>query len=385
MERDQGIYMTKNGQFTFQAVSDFLNGKLSRRQTAELLQVRERTVTRLAKRVRDKGLFGVIHGNRDRAPSNKKLGELKTAVMKLVEEKYFDFNMTHCLEVLKEKHSIEIKYATFRRWCHEKHLVKRRKRRRGTARIRRERMPSSGLLLQMDGSPHRYNGKDQWCLIAAIDDATSDIPYAEFFLSEDTINCMKVMQKIIEKKGIPYAIYVDKAGCLGGGKRAYFNQFKRACSELGIRIIFASSPEAKGRIERTWDTFQDRIIPEMRVRQIHRMPAANDYLQQQFIPNYWAVKNTVIPQSLETSYKPVPEGKVLKEIFCVKEYRSIKRDHTLSWNNDIYQFDSPLKYSIRGQQIEIRTYQDLSWVAYYAGKPIELRKITAPQRLKFAA
>ena len=99
--------------------------------------------------------------------------------MKLVEEKYHDCNMTHCLEVLKERHEIVVTYSTFRRWCHERQIVKRRKRRRGVTRSRRIRMPNEGLLLQMDGSPHRYNGKDNWCLIAAIDDATSDIPYAD--------------------------------------------------------------------------------------------------------------------------------------------------------------------------------------------------------------
>lgn len=376
--------MSKAGQFTYQAVSDFLQGKLNRRETAELLQVRERTVTRMARRIETKGLFGVIHGNREKSPSNRKSEVLKKSVMNLVEEKYFDFNMTHCLEKLKELHSIEVKYSTFRRWCHDRHLVKRRKRGKGPARNRRTRMPNEGLLLQMDGSHHRYNGKDEWCLIAAIDDATSDIPYAEFFLSEDTINCMTVMQKIIEKKGIPYAIYVDKAGCLGGGKRALFNQFKRACNELNIRIIFASSPEAKGRIERTWDTFQDRIIPEMRIRNIQRMPTANEYLQNEFIPNYWIPRNKVVPHLLESRYKPVPKELNLSEVFCLKEYRSVKRDHTLSWDGKTYQLESPLKYSIRGQEIELRTYQDLKWVAFYAGKPIELKLVTPPERLKFA-
>jgi transposase len=383
MERDEGIYMSKNGQFTHQVVSDFLQGKLNRREAAELLQVTQRSVTRLARRIESKGLFGVIHGNREKIPSNKKSEKLKKSVMDLVEEKYFDFNMTHCLEVLKESHQIDLKYSTFRTWCHSRHLVKRRKRGKGVARNQRVRMPNEGLLLQMDGSPHRYNGKDEWCLIAAIDDATSDIPYAEFFLSEDTINCMTVMQKIIEKKGIPYAIYVDRAGCLGGGKRGgFYSQFKRACDELDIRIIFASSPEAKGRIERTWDTFQDRIIPEMRIRNIQRMPAANDYLQNQFIPNYWAQKNKVVPRSLESRYKAVPQDKNLREIFCLKEHRSVKRDHTLSWEGKTYQLDSPLKYSIQGQQIELRTYQDLTWVAFFAGKPIPLRLVTPPERFK---
>lgn len=378
--------MSKNDQFKHQIVSDFLSGKLSRRESAELLNVRERTITRLAKRVKEKGLFGMFHGNRDRCPKNKKSSCFKNEVMKLVQEKYYDFNMTHCLEILKAQHELVVTYPTFRRWCHEKQMVKRRKRRRGSVvRNHRVRMPAEGLLLQMDGSPHRYNGKDNWCLIAAIDDATSDIPYAEFFLSEDTINCMTVMQKIIEKMGIPYAIYVDKAGCLGGGKRSEFNQFKRACEELNIRIIFASSPQAKGRIERTWDTFQDRIIPEMRIRKIHRMPAANDYLQNQFIPNYWATQNKVVARDLEKKYQPVPAEINLREIFCLKEHRSVKADHTVSWENVTYHLESPLKYSIHGQKLEFRTYQDLTWKAFFAGSQIALIKIEKPARLKMAA
>ncbi len=222
MREEGGIYMSKQGQLTYRVVSEFLGGKLYRNEAAELLEVKERTVTRMARRIEAKGLLATVHGNRGRVPWNKSLESEKKTVMELVERDYFDFNMTHCLEKLKENHGFEIKYETFRGWCHEKKLVKRRKRRKPVARYQRARMQSEGLLLQMDGSPHRYNGKDEWCLIAAIDDATSDIPYGEFFLSEDTINCMRVLQRIIEKKGIPYALYVDEAGCLGGGKRGSF-------------------------------------------------------------------------------------------------------------------------------------------------------------------
>jgi transposase len=375
MDRDEGIFMSKKGQLEYQVVLEFIEGRINRRAAAELLQVRERTISRLARRIEQKGLLGVIHANRGRSPSNKKQESLKNIVMQLVEEKYFDFNMTHCLEVLKQNHHLEIKYDTFRRWCHEKHLVKRKKARRSTVRRKRIRMANEGLLLQMDGSHHRFNGKDEWCLIAAIDDASSDIPYAELFLSEDTLNCMIVLQRIIEKKGIPYALYVDKAGCLGGGKRTDFNQFKRACEELDIQVIFASSAEAKGRIERAWDTFQDRLIPEMRIRNIHRMPAANHYLQEQFLPNYWKQRNTVIPKSPESRYRPLSPAHNLREIFCLKEFRTVKRDHTLSWRGLIYHVDSPLKYSIYKQHIEIRTYQDLTWQAFFAGKPIALRLV----------
>jgi transposase-like protein len=385
MMKDEGIFMSKKGQLGFETVSEFLRGKLSRKEASELLGVRERTISRMARRIETRGILGFVHGNRSRCPTNKKPEQFKLSVMKLVKQTYFDFNMTHCLEKLAEDHGIEVKYETFRRWCHEHHHVKRSKRRKPIARMRRARMPNEGLLLQLDGSPHRYNGKDEWCLIAAIDDATSDIPHAEFFPSEDTLSCMTVLQRIIEQKGIPYAIYVDKAGWLAGAKRQNFSQFKRACDELGIRVIAAHSPEAKGRIERAWDTFQDRLIPEMRLRKIHRMPTANDYLQTQFLPNYWKQNNTVLPRSPESRYSPLSTAHNLRETLCIKDYRAIKQDHTIQWDGALYQLESPVKYSIYRQKIEIRTYQDLKWQAFYAGRPISLTPVDIPQKLKLAA
>jgi transposase len=369
---EEGIYMSKNDAVRYQIITEFMNQKLTRKEASTLLQVTERTVTRLAGRIEEKGLFGLVHGNREVTPVNKISSAVRDAVMKVVEEKYYDFNMSHCLEMLKSEENIDVKYGTFRRWCHKRELVKHKRRRSPRVRKRRTRMPNEGLLLQMDGSFHRFNGVDEWCLIAAIDDASSDIPYAEFFLSEDTINCMTVLQRIIETKGRPYAIYVDKAGCFGGGKRFDFNQFRNACEQLDIRIIFASSPEAKGRIERTWRTFQDRIIPEMRLRKIRRFPAANNYLQEQFIPSYWRQNNTVIAHSPESRYRPLSKDVHLHEVLCLKDYRTVNRDHTISWDGELYQLDSPVKYSIHKQKIEIRTYQDLTWKAFFAGKSIQL-------------
>jgi hypothetical protein len=385
MERAEGILMSKNEQFRYLAVSNFLTGKVNRLQTAELLRVTERTVSRLARRIEQKSFLGVAHGNRGSTPANK-LGEnFRIMVMKLVMERYFDFNMTHCLEKLRDEHGLEVTYSVFRRWCHAEHMVKRRKRRRGKAHIKRVRMPQEGLLLQFDGSHHRWNGKEEWCLIAAIDDATSDIPYAEFFHSEDTLNCMTVMQRIVERKGIPYAVYVDRAGWFGGQKRQMFCQFKRACEDLNIEVIFANSAQAKGRIERAWDTFQDRMIPEMRIRNITRMPGANEYLQNEFLPNYWKRKNTVVAQSLEVQYRPLPQGIDLNEIFCKKEHRTVNSDHTISWENKKYVIVSPLKYSLQKQEIELRTYQNLTWKAYFAGKEIAIKPFEKSLRAQEAA
>jgi transposase len=373
--KDGGIFMSKKEQFAHQVILDFLGARLTRAQAAELLQVRERTISRMARRIQCKGIEGAVHGNRNRSPVNRTPEQFRKDVMTLIERRYFDFNMVHAIEMLKEEQKIELKYSTFRRWCHEAHLVKRRHKRRSYARHKRVRMPNEGLLLQFDGSPHYWNGKEQWCLIAGIDDATSDIPHAEFFLAEDTINCMTVMQKIIERKGIPYSIYVDRAGWFGGQKRQMFAQFKRACEELGTRVIFANSAEAKGRIERAWKTFQDRLIPEMRLRNIRRIPAANEYLINQFLPNYWRIKNTVAPASLENRYKTLSPKIDLNEVFCLKEYRSIKKDHTLSWQGTEYRIESPFKYSLYRQHIEFRTYQNLTTEALFAGRPVLLSPV----------
>lgn len=137
-------------------------------------------------------------------------------------------------------------------------------------------MEAPGLMLQMDGSTHRWFGNNKSCLIAMIGDANSDI-HAEFFPSEITAGCLKVMRSVIEKSGVFKTLYVDRAGIFGGPKSCNFSQMQRACEELGINIIFASSPQGKGRIERAFDTLQDRLIPELRLHNIIDMAGANSY------------------------------------------------------------------------------------------------------------
>ncbi len=180
----------------------------------------------------------------------------------------------------------------------------------------------------------------------------------------------------MKKKGIPRVIYVDRAGWFGGQKRQNFAQFKRACEELNIKVIFANSPQAKGRIERTWRTFQDRLIPEMRIHNIHSIRAANSYLQNEFINGYWASNCKVVPASLISNYQILPANINLKEILCIKETRTVKPDQTISIDNDVYiVVVNWHPYSIHGQQIEIRTYLDLSNKYFFAGREIEIKQI----------
>lgn len=372
--------MNANEQLTLDVITKVFSSLMNRKMAQQVLGVSERTLERYLQAYRKEGPVFVKHGNCNKTPTNKTVLDLKSKVQILVKEKYYDFNMCHCMEKLREEQGIEVKRETFRKWCHEINMVKRAKRRRGKVRKLRERMEQTGLLLQMDGSPFRWFGGKPSCLIAAIDDADSEVPFGEFFHSEDTIGCMRVLQKVVEKKGIFQVLYVDRAGIFGGMKRAQFSQVKRALGELGIHVIFANSPEAKGRIERLWDTLQDRLVPEMRMRGIKTYEAANHFLQRQYLPNMHNPKFKVVPANLQTAYKLLPEGINLKEIFCLKDYRVVAKDHTISLNNETYQIDSPLKYSIYRQKIEIRTYQDLSWKAFFGGKEIKIKKVKKPQK-----
>ena len=159
------------------------------------------------------GIQFIVHKNSYKPPVNKISDSTKGRVQKLIKEKYFDLNLTHLRELLEAKENIQVKRETLRNWAHEIHHVKRAKKRRAKARKRRDRMDSAGLMLQMDGSPHNWFGNEKSCLIAIIDDATSEV-YAEFFEAETTLGCLKVLKDFIEKKGMFKTLYVDRAGIL---------------------------------------------------------------------------------------------------------------------------------------------------------------------------
>jgi transposase len=371
--------MGSKEQITFEVIEQYRQGDISRKDAAMLLDCSERSIDRKARRIEDKGLIGLKHGNHGRPPKNQTPAEVLAQVETLLRSRYFDFNMTHSREMLIGREQLHVGYQTLRRLCHEKGLVKRKKKIRRKNKYHRERMASEGMMLQMDGSHHCWNGKDKWCLIAMIDDATSEIPYAEFFPSEDTLNCLKVLENVIASKGIPRIIYVDKAGWFGGNKRQEFSQFLRACEELGIQVIFANSPEAKGRIERAWQTFQDRLIPELRLNECASMEAANTYIWQKFLPDYWNRKNTVAPRKKLSRYQTIPDHMDITQICCLKENRQVRNDLTILYENGLYRIENKLLGAMRGKKVEIRTYWDKSWEAFYGRINLILKHLSPPR------
>jgi len=365
------IKMDSKAQLTVDVISKLAEGKIDVVNAAKLLNKSRRTLERYLKKYRQVGIQFVVHQNTGKSPSNKSCDEVKRTVQRLIKEKYFDVNLTHLRELLADNDQLQVKRETLRGWAHEIHHVKRAKRRRSQVRKRRERMESPGLLLQMDGSPHRWFGDKKSCLIAIIDDATSEI-HAEFFDSETTLGCLKVLRDYIAKKGVFKVLYVDKAGIFGGPKRCNFSQVQRACSELGIEIIFANSPQGKGRVERSFDTFQDRLIPELRLNNINHMDPANRYLQETFIPQYWQKQIQVNARSASSEFTALPAHIDLEEVCVMKDYRKIRNDHTFSYGNKFYLIESPLKRSIAKQRIEIRTRDNDGFSVYFAGRQLKV-------------
>ena len=175
-------------------------------------------------------------------------------------------------------------------------------------------------------------------------------------------------------------MYVDRAGIFGGPKRCNFSQVQRACEELGIEIIFASSPQGKGRVERAFNTLQDRLIPEFRMRNINDMAAANAYLQHVFIPQVWNQQMTVKPVTPHTEYQPIPAHVNLDDICITKVHRKMRNDHTFTYKGQFYFIESPIRHSIAHQKIEIRNVKGNQFDVYFAGRKLKVSPVTEPTK-----
>jgi transposase len=360
----EGIFLKTREAVELGLLEDFRAGRRTRQQVAELLGVSERTIARRVSKIRRHGVIGIKHGNHGKTPVNRRIETEKERALELARTTYAAFNLSHCFEYLKTQHGVACCYDTFRKWCRGAGLGRRLRRRASKARMLRERMASEGLMLQMDGSHHRWNGKDEWCMVGAIDDATSTMAAARFFPGETTWACFHVLRTVIERYGVPEILYTDCAGWAGGSeKRRGFSQFARACEELGIKLLTTSSPEAKGRIERAWRTCQDRLVPELALAGISGMTDANRYLEQVFLPTYWNARLTVVPRDATTRYRPLAPHQSIDEIVCFKYWRRVVANHTVSLDTKTYRLRPGELGSLRGKEVVAHVTEDgaVSW------------------------
>lgn len=331
---------------------------------ARKLGLSARQFRRLRRRFEAQGDAAVIHSLRGR-PSNHCLDiALKQRVLGRVREPVFhDFGPTLLAEHLSRDSSLsEIRAATLRNWMISEGLwsVKQRKLRH---RSRRQRKAALGELVQMDSSIHNWfedRSVEQPVLIAMIDDATSRL-FARFDNSDSGAANRRVLMSYIERFGRMESLYADRASHFQSRRKMreltegppMSSLIKRALESLDIRLISALSPQAKGRVERLFNTLQDRLLKEMRVARISTIEAANEFLEQSFIP-FWNERFTVRPQIAEDFHRSLPEDIDLMEIFAETHPRLIRADFTIRYENIYYQIPCELaKASMPGTNLSV--------------------------------
>ena len=377
----EGCYMGVRQQVVFEVIEAFRRGEYSRAQVADLLKISLRTVSRKAKQIAKLGMLGTQHQNKGKAPHNRLPDEITNEVIQLMKERYYDFNLLHAHEQLTQKHGIKICYKSLVNICSRNKLRPEKKRRASKSRMARERYANEGLLLQMDGSHHKWNGVDEWCLISIIDDATSKLVYVRFEEGETTWACLRALRAIVQQYGVPYFIYADKAGWANQSspKRNHFSQFVRACKELGIEVIAANSPEAKGRIERSNRTLQGRLVPEFRLHEVHTLKHANQYLEQVTRPQ-WNERFIVTPQSPHSRFRPFLNDLPLDEITCYKYDRTVAKDNCVYFNNQNYQILPGPYGDLRRKPVRVHEYENGAISFYYGSQRLEFR--IQPKRVR---
>ena len=260
----------------------------------------------------------------------------------LARTKYSGANHTHLSELLNEREGIHIGRTTLRRILVNAGLKSPRRRRPPKHRVRRQRMTREGMLIQMDGSHHPWLG-DQvppFTLLIAVDDATGRVVGALLCDKEEAYTYFLLIQDLLQSVGIPMALYVDRHGVFrhtpGSGLPGTSTQFSRAMDELGIQMIFALSPQAKGRVERTAGTFQDRLVTELRLAGASSIGEANGVLEQ-FLPRYNR-RFRVPPQCSESAYRPLGSDLHLDQVLCFKHRRKVAKDNTVKFQLHTLQF-----------------------------------------------
>lgn len=369
-------------------------GQLTQVRAAGILEMTDRWVRQLVRRLVEEGPGGLLHRSRGRG-SNRRVNEgMRERVVRFYREKYEDFNLSHFQEMLQRKEGISPPCReTVRQILLDSGDWKRR-RNAPRHRMRRPRREREGEMLQLDASIHPWLGEEEGlvALLGGIDDATGDVAGVEFCEAETTQGYMRLLKDILGNRGIPQEVYTDRDSVFVVNNLRIVRearergevaetQFGRVLRELGIRWIPAGSPQAKGRIERLWGTFQDRLLKELRLQGIRTLEEANRYVKDEFLPEYNRRfrREAAKPQRM---YRPRPRWRDMEGILCGKETRTVARDHTISVDSDPWQIIKTNGVTgLAGKKVEIRKTLRGELEAWYRGKRLKMRRAPDPPPL----
>jgi len=312
--------------------------KITWYQAAEIIGISDRHMRRWRERYQEFGYDGLFDRRRGQ-PSPKRVPlAIVEQVLGLYRDRYHDLNVRHFHEKLQDQHQIELSYSWVKQALQGAGLVARG-RKRGVHRKRRPRRPLPGMLLHIDGSRHRWFQDERWYdLIVILDDASSEIYYAQLVEEESTLTVMAGLQEVIERKGVFCALYSDRGSHFWltpkvGGKvdEHRLTQVGRALRELGIQMIPAYSPQARGRSERNFGTWQGRLPQELRLHGIRTLEGANAYLRESYIAEFNR-RFHVAAAERGSAFVPCPK-RDLGRVFSLQFERTVNRDNTVSFQN----------------------------------------------------
>jgi transposase len=361
-------------------IHNVINKQLTQIDAANILGLSTRQVRRITKKLKQQGDIALIHRSRGRLSNRAISTRLKGKILYLCKSRYKGFNPTLASEKLFEIEKISINHETLRGWFIEAG-IDYRKRKARKHRTWRPRKDSFGQMVQLDGSHHDWlEGRGPWCvLMGYIDDATGRI-FGHFYGYEGTMPAMDSFKRYIKKYGIPQSIYLDRHSTYKSTQKPTLedelanqkaqSQFERALNQLGVDIIHANSPQAKGRIERSFKTHQDRLVKELRLKNITSIEDANKLLHAYYIPRH----NARFAMSAKTKanlHRPIPKSLNLSRIFSVKNSLALRNDFTIRHNNQFYQVLEP----VRTKEVTLEERLDGKFYIYHKERQLEYKPI----------
>lgn len=392
----QSTHLTSEEQEKFNVLNSLIKGEMTNAKAATMLKLSLRQVKRLKRGVREKGANAVIHQLKGRGGNNHIDLSIKEKALSLVKEKYPDFSPTFASEKLAEHQGLTVHSQTLRKWMIQVGLWKIHHQRKTEYHSWRQRKDYFGELEQFDGSYHlwfeerlldEYGNPQEVCLLASIDDATGKITHALFDFNEGVVSVFNFWMEYVQAQGKPLGIYLDKFSTYKiNHKSAVDNfelmtQFQKAMKILGIEVINANSPQAKGRVERLFGTLQDRLVKELRLNNISSIAEANLFLKE-FIPKFnnrfsvAAARDGDIHRELTQH-----EKRNLKSIFSIKSQRRVNSDFTIQFKSNFYQLEEIQPTTIRPKD-KVLVEEWLNKIIHFRFKNKYLKCFILPEKPK---
>lgn len=385
---EETITLTKRDAERLRVLHQVMDEKIGQVFAGELLGISDRQVRTLLGRVREEGAKGLVHRSRGRESPRKMAEALEDRIGEIIRSRYPDFSPLLASEKLRERHRIEVSREKVRQVMMAKGLWKRRRFRK-EAHFWRERRHHLGEMVQMDGSHHDWlEGRGPWMvLMGYVDDATGRF-WGRFYDHEGVYPAMDSLKRYTELYGLPLAIYLDKHSTYKTTRQADTDellkekqqaetQFERGLGELGIRVIHAHSPQAKGRVERSFRTLQDRLVKEMRLAGIKTLEEANRFLER-----WLSVYNQRFArEALEAGdlHRSLPKSVVLDDVLCIKGFRTVNEGYLVKWRGRTFVLQKP-SLTLRRQKLVVLERFDGRLVLRFRGRDLAYREVLEPPR-----